>query len=97
MANVKISDLPIASTITPSTDYTLIVSGGVTKKVTPNILVNSVLTGAGYTIATLPSGVLGMRAYVTNGQTTPTFLGTVSTTGAVTAPVFYNGTAWVYG
>jgi hypothetical protein len=51
----------------------------------------------GYTIATLPTGVVGMRAYVTNGQTSPTYLGAVSTTGAVTAPVFYNGTAWVYG
>jgi hypothetical protein len=38
-----------------------------------------------------------MRASVTNGVTSPAFLGTVSTTGAVVAPVFCNGTAWVYG
>lgn len=54
----------------------------------------------GFTIGALPScvaGLAGARAYVTNGQTTPTFLGTVSTTGAVVAPVFCNGSAWVYG
>lgn len=52
---------------------------------------------SGYTIATLPAGVVGMRAYVTNGQATPTYLLAVTATGTVTAPVFYNGTAWVYG
>jgi hypothetical protein len=53
----------------------------------------------GYLIAALPAcnGVLtGANAFVTNAQTTPTYLGAVSTTGAVTAPVFCNGTSWVY-
>ena len=53
-----------------------------------------------YTIATLPAcnaGTKGLKTIVTNGQTTPTFLGTVSTTGAVIAPVVCNGTAWLYG
>lgn len=52
------------------------------------------------TIAGLPAcvaGLQGARYVVNNGQTTPTFLGTVSTTGAVVAPVFCNGSAWVYG
>jgi hypothetical protein len=52
------------------------------------------------TIAALPTcnaAAQGLRGTVTNGQTTPTFLGTVSTTGAVVAPVFCNGTAWLYG
>jgi len=52
-----------------------------------------------YTIATLPTCALGTRgaeAYVTDGQTSPTYLGTVSATGAVTAPVFCNGSSWVY-
>jgi hypothetical protein len=60
----------------------------------------NIIVMAGYAIASLPScaaGTKGARAYVTNGQTTPTFLGTVSTTGAVNAPVFCNGAAWVYG
>jgi hypothetical protein len=54
----------------------------------------------GYTIATLPTcspgGRQGMNAYVSNGQATPPYLGVVSTTGAVVAPVFCNGTAWIY-
>lgn len=53
----------------------------------------------GYTIATLPTcntAAEGQKSFVTNGQTSPTFLGTVSTTGAVVAPVFCNGSGWVY-
>lgn len=53
----------------------------------------------GYTIGTLPTcnaAHQGATAYVTNGQTTPTYLGAVSTTGAVIAPVFCNGTGWLY-
>jgi hypothetical protein len=58
-----------------------------------------VATG-GVAIASLPScvaGIEGARMFVTNGVTSPTFLGTVSTTGAVIAPVFCNGSSWVYG
>ena len=60
---------------------------------------NNVLT-SGFAIASLPtcnSASKGAFSYVTNGQTTPTFLGTVSTTGTVIAPVFCNGTGWIYG
>lgn len=52
------------------------------------------------TIAALPTcnaAAQGMRGTVTNGQTTPTFLLAVTTTGAVVAPVVCNGTAWIYG
>jgi hypothetical protein len=52
-----------------------------------------------YTIAGLPTcnaGAQGLEAYVTNGQTSPTYLGAVSTTGSTVAPVFCNGTGWVY-
>ena len=48
----------------------------------------------GYTVATLPTGVTGMTAYVTDA-TAPTYLGALTGGGAVTCPVFYNGTAWV--
>jgi hypothetical protein len=54
----------------------------------------------GFTIGNLPScggSTKGARLYVTNAQTTPTFLGTVSTTGSVVAPVFCNGSNWIYG
>jgi len=49
---------------------------------------------AGYTVATLPAGTIGMTAYVTDA-TAPTYLGTLTGGGTVTCPVFYNGTAWV--
>ena len=46
------------------------------------------------TVATLPSGVVGDTAYVTDA-TAPTYLGALTGGGAVTCPVFYNGSAWV--
>jgi len=48
----------------------------------------------GYTVATLPTGVVGMRAYVTNALA-PAYGVTVVGGGAVTIPVFYNGTNWI--
>ena len=51
-----------------------------------------------YTIATLPvAPTAGTKAYVSNGQAVPLFMGAVSTTGTTFAPVFYNGSAWLYG
>jgi len=47
-----------------------------------------------YTVATLPAGTTGDVAYVTDA-TAPTYLGTLTGGGAVTCPVFYNGSAWV--
>jgi hypothetical protein len=49
---------------------------------------------AGYTVATLPAGTVGMRAYVTDA-TLPVYNGALTGGGAVTVPVFYNGAAWV--
>lgn len=49
-----------------------------------------------YTVSTLPTGVEGMRAYVTDA-TAPTYLGALTGGGAVKCPVFYNGSAWVSG
>jgi hypothetical protein len=48
----------------------------------------------GYTVATLPTGVVGANAYVTDALA-PTFLATVVGGGAITTPVFYNGSNWV--
>ena len=50
----------------------------------------------GYTVATLPTGTVGDRAYVTDALT-PAFLVLVTGGGAVTTPVFHNGTNWVCG
>lgn len=48
----------------------------------------------GYTVSTLPSGVVGMRAYVTDA-TSCTFMGSLTGGGSTVCPTFYNGTAWL--
>lgn len=60
---------------------------------------NPVKTG-GYTVATLPSAsaaLQGARAFVTDAAASPAFLAAVTGGGTTIAPVFCNGTAWVYG
>jgi hypothetical protein len=54
------------------------------------------IIGTGFTVATLPAGTIGMRTYVTDALA-PTFLGVLVGGGAIKAPAFYNGTAWVAG
>jgi len=54
------------------------------------------IVGTGFTVATLPAGTIGMQTYVTDALA-PTFLGVLVGGGAVKAPAFYNGTAWVAG
>lgn len=61
-----------------------------------NLSVSGTVKTQGYTVATLPTGSIGMKAYVTDAVA-PTFLGTLTGGGAVKCPVFYNGTAWVAG
>jgi hypothetical protein len=58
------------------------------------VRITGVVTTGGYTVATLPAGTVGMRAYVTDAVL-PTYLGALTGGGAVTCPVFYNGAAWV--
>ena len=47
MSNVKISQLPAAVSLVPAADSLPIVTVGVTKKTTPNLLINSVLVSPG--------------------------------------------------
>lgn len=49
---------------------------------------------AGFTVATLPAGTIGDRAYVTDALT-PTYNAAAVGGGAVKVPVFHNGTTWV--
>jgi len=63
---------------------------------TSGVYTNGPIVSAGYTVATLPAGVQGMRAFVTDA-TSPTFLGALTGGGAVVTPVFFNGSAWVAG
>jgi hypothetical protein len=61
--------------------------------------ISGLFLNAVYAIASLPScsaTLQGATAIVNNGQASPTYLGTVSTTGTVIARVMCNGTAWVY-
>ena len=55
---------------------------------------NNVVRLKGYTVATLPAGVQGDTAYVTDA-TAPTYLGTAVGGGAVKCTVFFNGTNWI--
>lgn len=74
-------------TTAPGT-YRLAVSG--------NADVTGTIKTGGYTVATLPAGTTGERAYVTDA-TTPTYLGALTGGGAVVCPVFKNATVWVSG
>lgn len=53
-----------------------------------------VLSTNGYTVSTLPEGTIGLRSYVSDALT-PSYLAVVTGGGAVTCPVFYDGTNWV--
>ena len=66
-----------------------------TQPMSPGLMVRQA-----FTIANLPTcgsiAPAGSMAYVTNGVASPTFMGSVSTTGSATDPVFCNGSGWVY-
>lgn len=48
----------------------------------------------GYTVATLPIGIIGLRAYVTDALN-PSYLSTPIGGGLTVCPVFHNGVTWV--
>lgn len=58
-------------------------------------LVNTIDNGT-YTVATLPTGTLGKRSFVTDATAT-TFNSVVAGGGANNVPVFYDGTNWKIG
>jgi hypothetical protein len=62
--------------------------------VTGAVTATTTMNTGGYTVATLPAGSVGDRAYVTDA-TAPTFLGALTGGGAVRTPVFKNASAWV--
>lgn len=59
-----------------------------------DVKVSSTVILKGFTVATLPTGVVGMTAYVTDADT-PTYLSTVIGGGSTICRVFYNGTNWI--
>jgi hypothetical protein len=56
--------------------------------------VDGPIRAKGYTVAALPTGVVGARAYVTNALA-PVALATVVGGGSAVVPVFFNGTDWI--
>lgn len=71
------------------------VAFGIPHATTNVVAIGFVKTG-GYTVAGLPAGTVGARAYVTDQTAACVAAGAALTGGgAVTCPVFYNGSAWV--
>ena len=80
-----------AATLTANGEYLvgLTSATGVAK-----LQVSGAIRTTGFTVATLPAGTVGMRTYVTDALA-PSFSATVVGGGAVTIPVFYNGSNWI--
>ena len=85
-ATVLINGAGTGATVT-SNNYALKVNSGVSK-------FGGVVRINGYTVATLPAGVQGDTAYVTDAIT-PAFGVTLVGGGAVVTKAFYNGTNWI--
>lgn len=84
------SEIVIGASLTGKGSNTALIGG------TAGVYANGPFISAGYTVATLPAGVQGMRAFVTDA-TSPTFLGSLTGGGTVVTPVFFDGSAWVAG
>lgn len=89
-----------ASVVSATNSYGLTVNAqtGATNNYAAQFLGGAVLFGStarlkGYTVATLPTGVVGDTAYVTD-LLAPTFLATAVGGGAITGTVFFDGTNW---
>ena len=78
---------------TSSGNPALGVSGGILA-ISASVAITGVVSTSGYTVATLPAGTVGQRAYVTDALA-PAYGVAVAGAGAVTIPVFYNGAAWI--
>lgn len=63
---------------------------------TSSILINGLLNQQTKTVATLPTGYAGSRSFVTDALS-PSFGVAVTGGGAVSVPVYYDGTSWKVG
>lgn len=99
MSNVKISQLPVASTINPAADVAPIVHSGVTQKATPNLIVQSVLPSPG-PIGSVTPGVATFATLTLSGasglQKAVAGLFTDAISGTDYAPAT-SGTSILYG
>ena len=62
--------------------------------ITGGTISGTTITNIGYTVATLPAGVVGQTAYVTDALT-PAYGAAVAGGGAVVTRVFRNATGWI--
>ena len=96
-----VNGLSLSGTVTTSGSLTLggtldLSSPPAIGAVAPSSGKFTTIATAGYTVSTLPTGVIGQRLYVTDALA-PVFLTTVAGGGAVFTPVIYNGANWVAG
>ena len=92
----RIPDTVIGQTNFVSSGVTVTSTGDVTAAASitgTNLISTATVRLKGYTVATLPAGVVGDMAYVTDALA-PAYGVAVVGGGAVVTPVFYNGTAW---
>ena len=61
-----------------------------------NLLAVGIIQLNGYTVSTLPAGITGMTAYVTDALT-PSFGAALTGGGSVVTKAFFNGTNWIAG
>lgn len=73
-------------------DPDVVGTGGV--RIGGKLINDSTMRLKGYTVATLPAGIQGDTAFVTDALA-PAYLTAVVGGGAVVTPAFYNGTNWV--
>ena len=59
-------------------------------------IVTNTLATVPVTVATLPTGTVGMRAFVTDALA-PVSLAAVVGAGLIKCPVFHNGVTWIVG
>ena len=68
----------------------------VMRAMSPLAIVTNTIATIPVTVATLPIGSVGFRAFVTDALA-PVSLASVVGAGAVKVPVFHNGTTWIVG
>ena len=86
MANVKISELPAATT-TAGTDKFVIVQGGVTKQLSNTLLfTNGIYTGGAFSTPTVTGGTFAGGAFSTPTVTGGTFAGGTFTSPTLVTP-----------
>jgi hypothetical protein len=79
---------------TSTTTGALVVSGGV--GIAGSINAGGTIQTGGYAFADLPtSPTTGMRAYITDGASSPVYMDIAAGGGSTVTPVFYDGTNWI--